>query len=484
MNNEESIERIKDPKQYLESFCKIKGKVAGVSPFVLNEAQKDLFNAMRKYTRVMLLKARQLGMSTGVTGFMYHKTITTPGTNTVLIGYNSDLAAEFLDKVKTFYRTTPDSLKPKIQYNSKFEISFPALDSKIVVLPSSENVGRGYTIHNALLSELAFWDKPEEKMLALESAVPKKGLIVVESTPNGIGNLYHRMWMAENNGYLKKEYGWWWLYNEEEIEEIRVRINDPMRFAQEYGLEFLSTGRPVFNAMMVKRLSIRNILKVGDAVKNEDGTTHFVTETEDGLRIYKPPRPGVMYVAGADVAEGVIGGDYSTCTIYDRSTGEEVAMYRGHIAADKFGALLSQFGKRYNEAFMVVEINNHGLTTITALKNLVYPKLYFRPAKFDTMGTKWSERIGWKTSKVTRPLMIDDLNEALRDDAIVLHSKETYDEMFTFIFDGSSNMVTSPGFHDDLIFSAAIGFQGFKVLSDKPQDQIDYEAILPENFNY
>lgn len=475
---------IRDPKKYLESFCKIKGKTPGLSPFILNEAQKDIFNVMRKSNRILILKARQLGFSTAVTGFMYHKTITTPGTNTVLIGYNTDLAAEFLDKVKTFYRTTPDSLKPKIQYNSKYEISFPSIDSKIVVLPSSENVGRGYTISNALVSELAFWDKPEEKMLALESAVPKGGLIVVESTPQGIGNLYHRMWMAENNGYVKKEYGWWWLYNEEEIEEIRVRINDPMRFAQEYSLEFLSTGRPVFNASMVKRLSIKNILKVGDTVKNDVGETSVVIKTEDDLVIYKPPRPGSMYVAGADVAEGVTGGDYSTCTIYERSSGEEVAMYRGHISADKFGALLNKFGRMYNEALMVVEINNHGLTTITALKNLLYPKLYFRPAKFDTMGTSWSERIGWKTTKVTRPLMIDDLNEALREESLIIHSKETYDEMFTFIYDDGGNMVTSPGFHDDLIFSSAIGFQGFKVLSDKPQDQIQYEDHMPASTHY
>lgn len=484
MNNEELIQIIKDPKRYLEAFCKIKGKKAGLSPIILHEAQKDIFNVMRRFPRVIILKARQLGFSAGITGFLYHKTITTPGTNTVLIGYNTDLAAEFLDKVKTFYRTTPDSLKPKIQYNSKYEVSFPAIDSKIIVLPSSENVGRGYTIHNALVSELAFWDKPEEKMLALESAVPKDGLIVVESTPNGIGNLYHRMWMAENNGYIKKEYGWWWGYTQEEIEEIRVRINDPMRFAQEYGLEFLSTGRPVFNAAMVKRMSLQNTLKVGDAVKNEDGTTHFVTQGEDGLRIYHPPRPGAMYVAGADVAEGVTGGDYSTCTIYDRSTGEEVAMYRGHIEADKFGALLNNFGRRYNEALMVVEINNHGLTTVTALRNLMYPKLYFRPSKFDTMGTSWTDKIGWRTTKVTRPLMIDDLSEALRENSVIIHSKETYDEMFTFIYDGSSNMVTSPGFHDDLIFSAAIGFQGFKVLSDKPQDQIDYEDHMPQNYSY
>ncbi|MFA5752602.1 MAG: hypothetical protein WC910_06000, partial [Bacteroidales bacterium] len=396
--------------------------------------------------------------STAVTGYLYHKTITNPGTNTALIGYNSDLTAELLDKVKTIYRTTPKSIQPTIQYNSKYEISFPAIDSKILVLPSSENVGRGYTLHNVLCvsgntrvimknfstrkvseispgdeiingnggfsvvskaiksqnnkkllriisygsddlvvtedhkimtrekftgrpiwkkageltkndylaypyfqnrnkpvpwvnqgggywlrgknyywsrissvqeapneeyvydlslsgdphsflthagvvsncTELAFWDKAEEKMLAIENAVPQNGSIVIESTPNAIGNLYHRMWMADN-GYDKKKYGWWWHYTEAEIEIIRKRINNPMRFAQEYELEFLSTGRPVFPTDLVKKCR-KNILHVGDKVHDENKTEYTVTKDEDGFVMYFPPRPGRIYAVGADVA--------------------------------------------------------------------------------------------------------------------------------------------------------------------------------------
>lgn len=479
MDSQDVLLKLRDPKFYLENFCKIKGKTPGLIPFVLNEAQKDLFNVLRKFSRVIILKARQIGFSTAVTGFFYHKTITTPGTNSAIIGYNSDLTAELLDKIKTFWRTTPASMRPQIKYNSKYEISFPAIDSKILVLPSSENVGRGYTLHNVLATELAMWEKAEEKMLAIENAVPIDGQIVIESTPKGVGNLYHRMCMAKDNGYEKKEYGWWWLYTEEEIEMIRRRINDPLRFAQEYELEFLSSGRPVFDPKLVKKMLINDTLKVGDIVKNEDGTQSTVMETEDGLRIYRQPTPGGIYIAGVDVAEGVTGGDYSVVVIWDRTTGEEVAFWRGHTAADKFATLLNGWGRRFNNALMVVEINNHGLTTVTGLKNLMYPQLYFRPSKFDTLATSWTDRLGWKTTKVTRPLMIDDLAEALRDGAIKIHSREILDEMLTFIFDDASNMVPTDGFHDDCIFGAAIGFQGFKVMWDKPLSQIEEMPVSP-----
>lgn len=307
--------------------------------------------------------------------------------------------------------------------------------------------------------------------------------IVGHQTPFGVGNLFHRMWMAPDNGYEKKEYGWWWHYTPEEIEQIRKRINDPLKFAQEYELEFLASGRQVFDPHMIHRLQ-KKILKVGDAVKLSDGSTHLVSEIEGGLRIYKPPEKGRFYVVGADVAEGVAGGDFSTCSIYDRTSGEEVAFYRGHLPADKFGERLAKWGRMYNEALMVVEVNNHGLTTVTALKGQLYPNLYFRPSKFDTLGMNWSDRLGWKTTRVTRPLMIDDMNDALRENSLVPHSKELIDEMVTFVYDSGNNMVPMDGFHDDCIFSVAICFQGFKVLYDKPLVQLDYEQHLPRSTPY
>lgn len=459
-----------DPRFYLEKFCKIKGKTPGLIPFLLNEAQKDFLNAFRKASRLIILKARQLGFSTLITGIFYHKTIMTPGTNTAIIGYNSDLTSELLDKVKTFISSAPVGLQPTIQYNSKSEISFPKINSKIIVLPSTENVGRGYTLHNVLCTELSAWEKADEKMMTLEASVPITGKIVIESTPRGQGNLYHRMWLTDND-YVKKEYGWWWLYTEEEIEIIRRRMNDPQKFAQEYELTFLASGRMVFDPQSVNQMR-KHMLMVGDKIKDEHGMEHTVRE-DHGMRIYKDPSPEGIYVVGADVSEGVTGGDYSVAVIFDRNTGEEVAMYRGLIAPDKFGELLNDWGRRYNNALMVVEVNNHGLTTITILKQLLYPMMYFRPSKFEVIGSPWSDKLGWKTTKMTRNLMIDDLGQAIRDFDLIIHSKELLDEMIVFVYDKNNNMGAQDGFHDDCIFAAAIANQGFNILSNKPMNQLD-----------
>lgn len=482
MKINKNLEKIQDPKFYLENFCKVKTKAGGLDPFILKEAQKDIFNTMRHENRIMILKARQIGFSTAVTGFLYHYAITHPGSTVAIVGYNSTMTSELLDKVKTFWRTTPEILRPTIAYNSKFEISFPTIESKILVLPSTENVGRGYTISACLLTELAFWEKTEEKMAAIENSVPIDGKIIIESTPNGVGNLYHKMWMAEENGYVKKEYGWWWEYTREQIEAIRRRMNNPMKFAQEYELEFLTSGRSVFDQKIIKAQR-KNILKEGDEIKLEDNKKYIVKK-EDGWIFYKPEKKDGLYVCGVDVSEGVAGGDYSVATIFDRMNGEEVAMFRGLVAPDRLAEQVNKIGRRYNNALMVVEINNHGLTTVTVLKQLLYPSLYLRPAKFEHMGSTITDKIGWQTNKRTKPMLIDEFAQVIRDNELMIHSKEILDEMLVYIYDRNNNMTAQEGFHDDCVMATAIAYQGFKILSNKPLTQLNYNDYLPVNYAY
>jgi len=463
------INKLLDPKFYIETFLKIKGKTPGLIPFILNEAQKDFLNTFKKFNRMIVLKARQIGYSTVATASLYHRTIMNPGTNTAIIGYNSDLTSELLDKVKTFYSSTPHDLRPTVQYNSKYEMSFPKLGSKLLVLPSTENVGRGYTLHNVLATELSSWEKADEKMMTIEASVPVDGKIIIESTPKGQGNLYHRMWVSDND-YAKREYGWWWMYSEEEIDIIRRRMNDPQKFAQEYELTFLASGRMVFDSKVVNDMR-KHQVKVGDKISDEKGMVHVVKE-KDGWIIYKEPELDSFYVIGADVAEGVTGGDYSVAVVFNRATGEEVAFYRGHIAPDKFGELLNDLGRYYNNALMVVEVNNHGLTTITILKQLLYPSMYFRPSKFEVVGSPYSEKLGWKTTVMTRNIMIDDLVQATRDGDLLLHSKEIIDEMTVFVYDKNNRSGGMDGFNDDCIFATAIAMQGFKVMYDKRPSQL------------
>ena len=304
--------------------------------------------------------------------------------------------------------------------------------------------------------------------------------IIGHQTPRGQGNLYHKMWMSDND-YVKKEYGWHWGYSKEEIKMIKRRMNNPQKFAQEYGLEFLASGRPVFDSKAIQKQR-KNVLKLGDVVE-EDGRRRIIQD-DHGLVMYREPEDGNTYSVGVDTSEGVEGGDYSVVTMWNKKTGEEVASFRGLLPPDILASRLNKWGRKYNNALMVVEVNNHGLTTITELKKMLYPSLYFRKAQFDTIGSAMTDKLGWKTTIVTRTVLIDDFSQALRENAIIIHTKKLLDEMTVFVYDDNGRMVPMGGFHDDCVFSAGIGLQGLKELHDKPLTQLDYSSYLPSGFSY
>lgn len=475
MNNAEQLfeERIYDPKWYLENLVKIKGKTPGLIPFIFTEAQKDFANTFRKHNRMICLKARQMGFSTLVSGLLYHNTITIPGTTTALIGYNSELTSELLDKIKTFIRSTPESLRPEIQYNSKFEISFPNIESKILCLPSTTNVGRGYTLTNALVTELPFWEKAEEKMIALMQAIPPEGKLIIESTPAGVGDYFHRLWVGDNI-FVKKQYGWWWHYSHEEMEMRKSEMNNDRLFSQEYELEFLTSGRNVFDVASIRK-QFDNILKPGDSYGS-----HIVYELE-GLRVFKEPEESEFYICGVDSAEGIDEGDYAVATFLNRRTGEEVAKFRGKLPPDRLADKLYLWGSKYNNALMVIEVNNHGLVTQTVLKSKNYPSFYFRPGKIESFGGTVTDRLGWKTTQVTRPLLVDDLSQALREESVKIHSHETLNELLTFVYNDRNQMQPQAGLHDDCIFSVGLALQGFKVTASSMDEvgQLDEARHTP-----
>lgn len=177
---------------------------------------------------------------------------------------------------------------------------------------------------------------------------------------------------------------------------------------------------------------------------------------DDALRVWETPNSEDRYVIGADVAEGLAHGDYSCAQVLNVRSGAQVAMWHGHIEADMFADELSKLGRWYNNALIGVEANNHGLTTVTALRNLRYPSIY-RDRTVDKVTSKQTNRLGWFTSRTSKPLMIDELAMALRNDELGIYDKRTIAELKTFVRNDKGQMSGSP--HDDTVMSLAIANQ-------------------------
>ena len=171
------------------------------------------------------------------------------------------------------------------------------------------------------------------------------------------------------------------------------------------------------------------------------------------LTVWREPLPKRPYCMGVDTAEGLILGDYSCAQMLDVRSGEEVAGWQGHIPPDTLANEVYNLSLWYNDALTCVESNNHGLTTITQLRHLGHPNL-FRKRSLNQATTKVSQEFGWKTTRTTKPLLIDDLGMALRADELILHDRYTLAELRTYTRNERGSMSGSP--HDDRVMALAL----------------------------
>ena len=174
------------------------------------------------------------------------------------------------------------------------------------------------------------------------------------------------------------------------------------------------------------------------------------------LTVWEKPERWNGYVLGVDTAEGLGHGDYSCIQVLDVKKGEQVAVWHGRIPPDELAVEVYRIGIWYGNALCCVESNNHGLTTIVQLRQLGYPKL-FRQRSLNSETNRISQEYGWRTTRTSKPLMIDDLAQALKNEELVLHCDSTLAELRTFVRNDKGGMSGSP--YDDRVMSLALANQ-------------------------
>jgi hypothetical protein len=482
---------------YAEHALKIRTKDGEVVNFKLNQAQRQLLDIVEgqmrteNKVRVVILKARQMGLSTAVGGYMYWWTSQRRAQKAMVVTHHADSTKALFDMTRRFYDNTPEALKPQTRYSSRKELSFAKLDSGYAVATAGgDSVGRGETITVAHLSELAFWPKNTAKDIlnGVLQAIPNRPntCVFVESTANGVSGAFYDLWKGAvegTNGYLPVFLPWF-IQDEyrEPVPEGFERTPEEERLAELHGLDdeqlmyrrrkvaqngidlfkqeypstpeeaFLTTGRPVFNPDQLSEMA---------QVAPRSATTmglvgeHIVEDRRGELKVFKKVAPGESYYIGADVAMGVRGGDFSVAQILD-SKKEQVGVWRGHVHPDYFATVLNALGFFYNTAKIVVESNNHGILTCTRLgKDMAYPDFYTQTV-YDKLDDKETITLGFTTNTKTKPLVIDQLRASLREREMKLNDRTTIEELMTFIVTETGNMEAEQGCHDDCVMALAL----------------------------
>lgn len=486
-----------DFSYYSKAALKIRTKKGEIRPLELNPAQMILDEAVTAQqeaegkVRIIILKARQQGLSTYTGGYLYFSVSQQKARKAMVITHHADSTRALFDMTKRYHEHCPAILKPHTKYSSRRELSFDVLDSSFVVgTAGSEAVGRGETLTHVHASELAFWPKSSAGDLwnGLLQAVPNEDgtAVFVESTANGVSGVYYDLWRGAvegKNGFVPVFIPWYTdptyrekvtegferTPDEEELSELydlddeqlmfrrrKVAQNGLDLFKQEYPSEpeeaFLTTGRPVFNLEQVNK-ALNHTRDVEERLALEQDA--FVPHSRGELTTYLKHNSGEQYVIGADVAMGINQGDYSVAQVLD-SKKRQVATWRGRVHPDYFAEILQALGFYYNEALVIVENNGHGILTCTRLgKDYAYPNFYTEVV-IDKLTDKETVKLGFTTTAKTKPLIIDHLRAAVRDAEIEVNDKVTIREMLTYVVTDTGSMEAEHGCHDDCVMSLAL----------------------------
>lgn len=509
MDNESAMKQVRIRLRdefpfYADKALKIRTKEAKIVPFKLNHAQWLLQEVIDKQmkdmgrVRVIILKARQQGLSTAVGGYLYHRVSQSQAKKAIVVTHHSDSTKALFNMTKRYHENVPKIIKPSTSYSSRKELTFDKLDSSFMVATAGgDAIARGETLTHAHISELAFWkeNSARDNLNGLLQSIPDTDdtAVFIESTANGVTGPFYEMWKAAVSGesdyfplfipwFLDPQYraskvpeGFERTMEEEQIAEraleewnvelddkqlywrrIKVNTNGKDMFKQEYPSypdeAFLTTGRPVFDPeIIVQRMSEVQGPKRRMALELDK----FVEHPAGELLQYCEVDPGDTYYIGADVAMGVRNGDYSVASILDSSK-RQVAVWRGHVHPDYFAEILNYLGKMYNTAKIAVESNNHGLLTVNDLyKYWHYPNVYTNVQE-DKITDIDTVNLGFKTDVKSKPMIIDGLRASIRQGELKLNDKLTMQEMLTYVVKESGKLEAEEGCHDDCVMSLAI----------------------------
>ena len=378
----------------------------------------------------------------------------------------------------------------------------------------NKNAGSSYTLNYLHISELAKWPDAKATLTSLLQAVPQYGgIVVIESTANGIEH-FHKLWKEAKRGELNyrtifvgwhehKEYSLNFETPEvrrefiASLKEKELRIqkllnltyeqlhwrrdtirkkcqNDENIFDQEYPYNdticFLTSGRPVFDRQKIEEWKAElekqyneRPYEVGYIIYNQNhGKYEFVRDEFGPVKIYERPKPDYPYVMGGDIAEGLLHGDWSVAPVCDNTTGEIVAKLRLHIHPDLFADEQIKLARFYNGALIADEINNHGMTTITALQNAGYYHQYKREV-IDKISKTKLQKFGFDTKSGgnggRRRKAINNLRSIVRENIEWIQDIEILDEMLTFIYNSEGKEEAETDCHDDCVMATAIMYE-------------------------
>ena len=443
-----------DPAYFIDTYCVIDdaqeiGGTGGTTPFKLWPAQRGVVEEVHANDRVIILKARQLGISWIVCAYVLWYCMTHVGKVVLIFSKTKDDSKEMIRRITALYVRLPEWLRAECPVTGRphtGSISFTN-GSRIKSFPSNPTAGAGETASIVVMDEAAKMKFGKALYDNIKPAIDNgRTKLIMLSTAYGVSNIFYTIWkksVDKLNNYHTIFLPYWARPGRDQAwyDNILRDSSDPDEVRENYprnALEaFLSSGRVRFQSIWILRqeekrqeeirAGISGPIILEDYVLQYQTTQWFgILRSIDRLDVFRPPTRTRRVAIGCDVAEGLEKGDFSCATVIDVDTLEELACAHGHWEPDEFAEICFKLGMAYR-GWIVVERNNHGHTILSKLRTLC-AEYDVDPELLIAVGPDGAQ--GWLTkNQVVKASCIDEIAIGLRDGLLTVRSVATLMEL-------------------------------------------------------
>ena len=445
---QEFLKCSQDPIYFAETYMKIVNVDKGLITIPLYDYQKDIINTSKNERYTVAECSRQSGKTTAITVFVLWYIIFHPNKTVAILANKGDTAREILGRIQLAYEHLPNWLQQGVVEWNKGSFVLEN-GSRVLAAATSSNNIRGFAINVCIIDEAAFvenWNEFFTSVFPTISSGQSTKLILI-STVNGLNHFYKITSLARQgkNGYKIISVPWNSVPNRNDKwkEQTLAAMNyDYDKFAQEFENQYLGSSGTLIAGWKLKELIPQT------PIQEHNGITQYI----------KPDKKRV-YVGTADVSRGK-GLDYSTLQIIDvtEMPYQQVLSFRDNmITPGDFAEIINRIGRQYNNAAILIEINDIGQQVAETLyfdyeyENMLFTESAGKQGKKITQNYKSvSTDRGIRTTKTVKSVGCSMLKLLIEQNQLMIHDFNTINELSTFSKKGNS-YEAEIGCHDDLV---------------------------------
>ena len=463
----EFVKCSKNLRHFINSYVQIVHVDRGLVPFEMYDYQNDMIDKFEHNRFVICKMPRQTGKSTTIIAFLLHYVLFNENVNVAILANKGAVARELLSRLQLAYEHLPKWLQQGVVIWNKGNIELEN-GSKILASATSGSAVRGSSFNIIFLDEFAHVPSNIAEQFftsvypTISSGESTKVLIV--STPLGM-NMFYKMWadaQEKRNNYVPVEVHWSQVPGrDEKWKQETIKNTSEVQFTQEFECEFIGSTHTLINAAKLRTMVFK--------------TPIF---SKNGLDVYEEPIKNALYCMVVDTAQGK-DQDYSAISICDISQipYRQVAKYRSNkISPMLYPDIIFQIGKKYNMAWILLEVNDVGAQVAETLhydleyENIIVASMKGRAGQQIGGGFAKNIQLGIRTSKQLKRIGCSALKEMIESDKLLISDFDTISELTTFAVKNNS-YEAEEGSNDDLamtlvIFSWLVQQRYFKDLTD------------------